>query len=219
MVSPTIQPQLLIKHISQHAFLIFHTIKASIIIITYMTTSYISTIQQYQQFNAYFRAYSLSISYHITYQIRETETIPQPISQAQPEHFQTTCPQALKVSTPPRTDFITQNPLPSFPKSPIKLQYSHIHNLSHNHHTHTQHLNTQTSQNQQITLGLRILPHPRSKETRLTFSFKRVGSYNIKEPKISTFLLIKLENKAGISKSKTWFTSRLIVWVLQSSPR
>ena len=72
---------------------------------------------------------------------------------------------------------------------------------------------------QQIILGLRILPHPRSKETRLTFSFKRVGSYNIKEPKISTFLLIKLEIKAGISKSKTQLTSRLIVWVLQSSPR
>ena len=134
-------------------FLIYHTIKASIFIITYMNTSYISTIQQHQQFNAYLRASSLSISYHITYQIRETETIPQPISQAQPEHFQTTCPQALKVSTPPRTDFVTQNPLPSFPKSPIKLQYSHIHNLSHNHHTHTQHLNTQTSQNNKLYQG------------------------------------------------------------------
>ena len=48
-------------------FLIHHTIKASIIIITYMTTSYISTIQQHQQFNVYLRASSLSISYHITY--------------------------------------------------------------------------------------------------------------------------------------------------------
>ena len=168
-----------------------------------MNTSYISTIQQHQQFNAYLRASSLSISYHITYQIRETKTIPQPIPQAQPEHFQTTCPQALKVSTPPRTDFYHQKSLFKLSKVSIKPQYSHIHNLSHNHHTHTQHLKTQTSQNNKITLGLRILPHPRSKETTLTFSFKRVGSYNIKEPKISTFLLIKLENKAGISKSKT----------------
>ena len=64
---PSIQPQSSIKHISQHAFLIYHTIKASIFIITYMNTSYISTIQQHQQFNAYLRASSLSISYHITY--------------------------------------------------------------------------------------------------------------------------------------------------------
>ena len=63
-------------YITTCIFLIHHTIKASLIIITYMTTSYISKIQQHQQFNAYLRASSLSISYHITYYIRETKTIP-----------------------------------------------------------------------------------------------------------------------------------------------
>ena len=48
-------------------FLTYHTIKASIFIITHMITSYISTIPQHHQFNAYLRASSLSISYHITY--------------------------------------------------------------------------------------------------------------------------------------------------------
>ena len=74
-------------------FLTYHTIKASIFIITHMITSYISTIPQHHQFNAYLRASSLSISYHITYQIRETETIPQPIfpssTGALPNHLST----------------------------------------------------------------------------------------------------------------------------------
>ena len=156
-------------------------------IITYMTTSYISIIQQHQQFNAYLRASSLSISYHITYQIRETETIPQPIfpssTGALPNHLSTSS-QGLNTSknrfyhTKPSSKLskIT-NQAPIFTYTQPKPQSSYPYTTSQ----------CPNLIEQQITLGLRILPHPRSKETRLTFSFKRVGSYNIKEPKISTF--------------------------------
>ncbi|PWG75178.1 hypothetical protein DF186_14000, partial [Enterococcus hirae] len=103
------------------------------------------------------------------------------------KYFQTTYPQTLKTSTPPKTNFSPPNSFFNLFKitnqTPI---FTHTQPKPQSSYPYT------TSQypniiKQQITLKLKILPHPKSKKTKLTFSFKRIESYNIKESKISTF--------------------------------